>query len=226
MKTLPLPSGARMPVLGLGTWKSEPGQVGSAVFHALSAGYRHLDCAAIYGNEVEVGEALAVALAEGVVAREELFVTSKLWNDSHAPEDVLPALRRTLADLRLERLDLYLVHWPVALRKGVLLLIEPEEPAFLQDVLVVDQPHRLPGNERNRLRAAVHFAINQRQQADAVDRLNLVWHRDVQQVEHGWVEVHRAGGHSGDKWFGDASGPFEDAGHASAAFGQPLLAAG
>jgi alcohol dehydrogenase (NADP+) len=108
-----------MPSLGLGTWKSTPGEVGGAVRKALELGYRHFDCAAIYGNEAEIGEALAGALRKGVVARDELWITSKLWNDRHATEDVLPALENTLKDLRLDYLDLYLVHWPVTLRKDV-----------------------------------------------------------------------------------------------------------
>jgi alcohol dehydrogenase (NADP+) len=119
MRTLQLRGGARMPALGLGTWKSAPGEVGRAVREALRVGYRHIDCAAIYGNESEVGEALGDALDAGEVTRDELWVTSKLWCNAHAPADVEPALQRTLADLRLERLDLYLVHWPVAVRRGL-----------------------------------------------------------------------------------------------------------
>jgi alcohol dehydrogenase (NADP+) len=120
-RQLELRGGLRMPALGLGTWKAAPGQVGVAVEEAVRLGYRHLDCASIYGNEREVGAALARCLERGMVRREELFVTSKLWNDRHEPEEVLPALQQSLADLRLEHLDLYLVHWPVAQRKGVLL---------------------------------------------------------------------------------------------------------
>jgi alcohol dehydrogenase (NADP+) len=105
-------------MLGLGTWKAPPGEVGKAVAEALRLGYRHIDCAPIYGNEAEIGEALGHCLRRGLVRREELWITSKLWNDAHAPEDVAPALERTLGDLRLERLDLYLIHWPVALRRG------------------------------------------------------------------------------------------------------------
>ncbi len=108
-----------MPALGLGTWKSAPGEVGAAVRHAIEVGYRHIDCAAIYGNEREVGEAIADCLRAGTVMREQLWITSKLWNDAHAPQDVRPALERTLADLQLEQLDLYLMHWPVALTPGV-----------------------------------------------------------------------------------------------------------
>ena len=122
-----------MPPIGLGTWKSAPGEVGAAVEAALRLGYRHVDCAAIYGNEKEVGAALARCFADGVVTRDEVWITSKLWNDRHDPDDVVPALRETLADLQLEQLDLYLIHWPVALRKGVLV---PESAA---DMLTLDQ---------------------------------------------------------------------------------------
>ncbi|HJL43196.1 MAG TPA: aldo/keto reductase [Myxococcales bacterium LLY-WYZ-16_1] len=117
MKTIELFDGTPVPALGLGTWKSKKGEVADAVRAALDMGYRHLDCAAIYGNEAEVGEALSGRL-DGI-RREDLWVTSKLWNDAHHPDDVRPALEKTLGDLKLDQLDLYLMHWPVALRKGV-----------------------------------------------------------------------------------------------------------
>jgi len=105
-----------MPLVGLGTWQAPAGQVEKAIVEALKAGYRHIDGAAVYGNEKEVGAALQTAFSEGIVKREELFVTSKLWNSEHAPENVEPALRQTLSDLGLEYLDLYLVHWPQAFK--------------------------------------------------------------------------------------------------------------
>ncbi len=109
-----LSTGATMPAIGLGTFGSDhvtPAQVAEAVRGAAAAGYRHFDCASVYGNEPEVGAALKEILGGGV-KREELWVTSKLWNDKHGEEDVIASCRKSLADLRLDYLDLYLVHWP------------------------------------------------------------------------------------------------------------------
>lgn len=120
METLTFPNGDNMPKFGLGTWKSKPGEVYAAVREAIRIGYRHIDCAAIYMNEAEIGQALNDAFGEGDVKREELWITSKLWNNSHAEDQVLPALRKTLSDLQLEYLDLYLVHWPIAFKHEVM----------------------------------------------------------------------------------------------------------
>ena len=103
---------AQMPLIGLGTWQAPKGEVGAAVKAALEMGYKHIDCAACYGNEEEIGQVFSEVFAAGTVKREDVFVTSKLWNSEHAPADVLPALQKTLADLQLEYLDLYLIHWP------------------------------------------------------------------------------------------------------------------
>lgn len=120
MKTYRLKNGDEMPALGLGTWKSAPGEVGAAVRKAIEIGYRHIDCAAIYQNEAEIGEALEGCFRDGLVEREDLWITSKLWCNRHRRGDVEPAIRETLAALRLDFLDLYLVHWPVAVKSEVL----------------------------------------------------------------------------------------------------------
>ncbi|MBI5914210.1 MAG: aldo/keto reductase [Bacteroidetes bacterium] len=118
MKTLTFQNNDTMPALGLGTWMAPRGEVGQAVREAIRIGYRHIDCAAIYGNEKEIGQALHEATTSGEVRREELWITSKLWNTKHQRASVRPALEKTLADLRLDYLDLYLIHWPVALKEG------------------------------------------------------------------------------------------------------------
>ncbi|KAF6003125.1 hypothetical protein CCYA_CCYA09G2721 [Cyanidiococcus yangmingshanensis] len=109
-----LPDGNRIPCLGLGTWKAEPGQISGVVEQAIELGYRHVDCAAVYMNEKEIGTAFHRVLSNGTVKREDLFVTSKLWNTCHRPEHVVQACKQTLADLQLDYLDLYLIHWPFA----------------------------------------------------------------------------------------------------------------
>ena len=107
-----------MPAIGLGTWKSEKGQVESAVRVALQAGYRHIDCASVYQNEEEVGNALNYVLSRGLIPRSELFICSKLWNSDHAPQRVKAACQRSLKALKLDYLDLYLIHWPVTGNTG------------------------------------------------------------------------------------------------------------
>ena len=107
-------TGAAMPAVGLGTFGSDhapPAEVAAAVKGAASVGYRHFDCASVYGNEDAVGASLEAILRSGI-KREELWVTSKVWNDKHGEEDVIASCRKSLADLRLNYLDMFLVHWP------------------------------------------------------------------------------------------------------------------
>ena len=110
--------GGRMPALGFGTLIPDPAVTISATRDALEAGYRHLDCAERYRNEREVGEALRASLAAGGIAREDIFVTTKLWNSNHRPERVEPAFNASLERLGLDYLDLYLIHTPFAFQPG------------------------------------------------------------------------------------------------------------
>ena len=113
--TKTLISGDQMPVFGLGTWKSKPGEVRAAVKHAINVGYRHIDGAAAYFNETEVGAGIKDALQDNPsLKREDLFIVSKLAITNNDPKHVEPACRQSLADLELEYLDLYLIHWPIS----------------------------------------------------------------------------------------------------------------
>lgn len=104
-----LNTGAKIPAVGFGTWQAAPHEVEKAVEEALRQGYRHIDCAAIYRNENEVG----AGIKKSGVKRDEVFLTGKLWNTKHRPEDVEAALDQSLKDLGTDYLDLYLMHWPV-----------------------------------------------------------------------------------------------------------------
>ena len=107
-------TGAEIPAVGLGTFGSDrfsAEEIAAAVFEAAQIGYRHFDCAAVYANEKEIGKSFQKIIESGI-AREGFWVTSKLWNDAHAEEDVISTCKQTLADLQLDYLDLYLIHWP------------------------------------------------------------------------------------------------------------------
>lgn len=109
MDTIKLNNGVPMPIIGFGTWQTPSGDVAkTSVMNALEAGYRHIDTAAIYGNEVSVGE----GIIESGVKREDIFLTTKLWNDAHSYEGAKNAIETSLNNLQTDYLDLYLIHWP------------------------------------------------------------------------------------------------------------------
>ncbi|CAG0908313.1 unnamed protein product [Cyprideis torosa] len=108
-----LSSGDKIPIIGLGTFGSDSissETIAKTVKKAIAGGYRHIDCASVYGNEKEIGIVLEDLLQSGVIEREEIWITSKVWNDKH--DHVVESCKQSLADLRLNYLDLYLVHWP------------------------------------------------------------------------------------------------------------------
>ena len=114
MMTFSLSTGAALPGVGFGFWKVEKSDAAEVAQKAISVGYRHLDCACDYGNEVEVGYGIAQAISTGLCHRDDLWVTSKLWNTFHSAEHVRMACEKSLQDLGLKQLDLYLIHFPIA----------------------------------------------------------------------------------------------------------------
>jgi D-xylose reductase len=113
---LKLATGDRLPIVGLGSWKLPKPRAAEVVIEAIRAGYRHFDCACDYGNEAEIGDGLRAAIKQGLCLREDLWVTSKLWNTYHARPHVRPAVERSLRDLKLDYLDLFLMHFPISLK--------------------------------------------------------------------------------------------------------------
>ncbi|HEY2147250.1 MAG TPA: aldo/keto reductase, partial [Pirellulales bacterium] len=143
-----LADGAAMPAVGLGLWKIDRPAAADSLVRAIRAGYRHFDSACDYGNEAEAGDGLAAALKERLCRRDDLWITSKLWNTYHGRQHVRPALERTLRDLKLDCLDLYLIHFPIALE-----YVSPEvryPPGWFYDTAAAEPrmtPARVPLSE-------------------------------------------------------------------------------
>ncbi|KAH0040867.1 aldehyde reductase-like protein, partial [Aureobasidium melanogenum] len=157
-RTVKLNTGASIPQLGFGTWQAEPGQVEAAVYEALKAGYKHIDLAKVYGNQKEIANAFKRAFSEGI-KREDLFITSKLWNSQHRPKDVAPALDDCLAELGLDYLDLYLVHFPVAfdesgdVHQNLFPLRDDGDVKMLDSVSIVDTWKAMTQLDKKKARA-------------------------------------------------------------------------
>ncbi|KAK6746294.1 hypothetical protein RB195_012418 [Necator americanus] len=115
--SIKLSSGHEMPIVGLGTWQSKPGEVGKALETALTAGYRHIDCAWAYGNQVEIGETLTKMFSSSL-KREDVFITSKVWNTFHSTDACKKHVLNILDQLRLDYIDLMLIHWPMGYEEG------------------------------------------------------------------------------------------------------------
>ena len=180
MKHIQFSNGDLIPTLGLGTWKSKPGEVKEAIISAISNGYRHIDCAAIYGNEKEIGIAFNELFSKGIVHRDELFITSKLWNDKHKQEDVIPALKQTLKDLQIDYLDLYLIHWPVAMKKDT----NPPEFLSLDEVPLLDTWNQLIKAKQDKL--CKHIGTSN----FSIKKLNHLNSNSSHKVEMNQVELH------------------------------------
>ncbi|PYI35165.1 aldo/keto reductase family protein [Aspergillus indologenus CBS 114.80] len=131
--TFKLNTGAEIPAVGFGTWQDADAQE-NAVLEAIKAGYRHIDTARVYGTEKAVGQ----AIKKSGVPREELFVTTKLWNNKHHPDDVPQALQDSLNDLQLDYIDLFLIHWPVAWKRGDELFPKENDKPVVEDIDYVD----------------------------------------------------------------------------------------
>lgn len=129
--TLKLDSGYDIPIVGLGTWKSKPGEVTQAVIHAIEAGYRHIDCAFVYGNEGEVGTGIKAKIDDCTATRQDLFITSKVWNTFHSYNKVEENLRMSLKNLGTNYLDLYLIHWPMGYQENTEIFPKDENGKFI-----------------------------------------------------------------------------------------------
>ncbi|XP_057364886.1 aldo-keto reductase family 1 member B1-like [Daphnia carinata] len=126
-----LNNGYEMPIMGFGTYSGKPEEFTRMISDAINAGYRHIDGAMFYGNEVDVGNAVRQKIEEKVVKREDLFLVSKLWPTFMSPHLVEPTLRQTLKDLQTDYLDLYLIHWPTAFEENMGLVPKGEDGKIL-----------------------------------------------------------------------------------------------
>lgn len=133
-----LNTGAKIPAVGLGTWQSDPGQVKAAVTHAIKAGYRHIDCAYCYGNEDEVGAGIKEGLEATGLKRSDLFITTKLWSTYHTR--VEQNLDMSLKSLDTDYVDLYLMHWPVAMNPNGNHEKFPKKPDGSRDLILERKP--------------------------------------------------------------------------------------
>jgi aldehyde reductase len=136
--TVKLNSGHEMPLFGLGTWLSKPGEVGNAVKIALTNGYKLLDCAQAYENQAEIGAVLKELFDGGKVKREDVFITSKVWNTFHSYNLALKSVESTLADLKIDYLDLCLIHWPTGYQEGGELFPKKSDKMIYSDVDYLD----------------------------------------------------------------------------------------
>jgi alcohol dehydrogenase (NADP+) len=184
MEVLKYKNGDTMPAIGLGTWKSDTGVVEEAVKTALKNGYRHIDCAATYGNEAEIGNAFNSVFSEGEIKREDVWITSKLWNDSHQKEHVIPALKQTLKDLQVSYLDLYLIHWPVAFKHGVGFPSGDEDYLSLEEVPIIETWKELVKAKEQGL--VKHIGVSN----FSTKKLNDLMSKTAERPEMNQVELH------------------------------------
>lgn len=182
MKTLKFKNGDTMHSIGLGTWKATGAEVKKAVKDALHAGYRHIDTAAVYGNEEAIGEALAEFFSEGEILREDVFITSKLWNNAHGEGQVRPALEDSLKKLGLDYLDLYLIHWPVAFRHTVDSPKKPDDYLSPEEAPISETWKQMEKAKKNGL--AKHIGVSNFSEKKLRDLISKVSEKpEMNQVE-------------------------------------------